>query len=68
MNYPNVDPLHLLISNPEQLLESLYQSSTISKLKLNSSHIEDQNKALHQILQSILILNESVKEILLTIK
>lgn len=63
-----VDPLHILVSNPEQLLENLYQGSTISSLKLNSSNIEDQNKAFHQILQSILTLNESIKEILLTDK
>jgi transcriptional regulator with XRE-family HTH domain len=63
-----VDPLHILVSNPEKLLENIYQSPTIPSLKLNSSHMEDQNKALHQLLQSILTLNESIKEILLTIK
>lgn len=59
-----VDPLHMLVSNPEQLLENLYQSSPSSSFKLDSNKSEDHNKTLHQILQSILTLNESIKEIL----
>ncbi|AFL83146.1 Helix-turn-helix protein [Belliella baltica DSM 15883] len=63
-----VDPLHLLVSNPEQLLENLYQSSSNSSFKLDLSKIEDHNKTLNQILQSILTLNESIKEILIANK
>ncbi|GAB2609355.1 helix-turn-helix domain-containing protein [Belliella aquatica] len=63
-----VNPLHLLVSNPEQLLQNLNQDPIIPSFEKDSNKSEDHNKTLHQILQSILTLNESIKEILIANK
>jgi transcriptional regulator with XRE-family HTH domain len=59
-----VDPVHILFSNPEKLLEGLYQSSTSVDLKSNPAHSNNCNQTVLQLLECILSMNQSIKEIL----
>ncbi|MGY6744913.1 MAG: helix-turn-helix domain-containing protein [Cecembia sp.] len=67
-DYFQVNPLLIIVSKPEQLLDKLQKSSSISDLMEDINKIKDYRQTSVQLLESIVSFNETIKRILMTIR